>query len=217
MTDEPQPKLRWWQRYLRISMRGLIVLVLVIGGGMGWIVRSARDQLAAVKAIQAAGGNISYQWEWKDGHSLPDGAPWWPKWLADRIGVEYLASVARVEIYFGCTDKEVVHIGRLGQLDTLSLPCSPVSDAGIAELEGLWRLRTLNLWGNTVTDAGLVHLRGLRRLRWLCLDQTAITDRGLKQLADLRNLETLSIENTRVTDLGAAELRRALPGLRIIR
>jgi hypothetical protein len=85
---------------VRFSVRRLIVLVLVIGGGLGWIVRCARDQFAAVKAIEAAGGNVSYRWEWKDGRSVPDGAPWWPKWLSDRIGVEYLTAVARVEIPF---------------------------------------------------------------------------------------------------------------------
>jgi len=55
------------------------VLVLVIGGGLGSIIRSARDQFAAVKAIKAAGGNVSYEWEWKDGRSIPDGTSWWPR------------------------------------------------------------------------------------------------------------------------------------------
>ena len=88
MTDQPHHTSRWWHRSLRFSVRGLIVLVPLTGGGLGWIVRSARDQVAAVKAIEAAGGNVGYQWEWKDGRSVPDGAPWWPKWLSDRIGVE---------------------------------------------------------------------------------------------------------------------------------
>jgi len=217
MTDQPQSYSRWWHRYLRFSMRGLIVLVLVTGGGLGWFVRSARDQYAAVKAIEAARGNVSYQWEWKNGRYIPDGAPWWPKWLSDRIGIEYLASVTCVQFFFNCTDKELVHLGRLNQVDTLSLPGTRITDAGLAHLEGLSRLHTLNLWGNQVTDAGLVHLRGLSRLSWLCLDQTAISDVGLKQLASLRNLETLSVERTRVTEAGVKELQRALPGLRIIR
>ena len=33
-----QSRKRWWQR-LRISIRGLIVVVIVIGGCLGWIVR----------------------------------------------------------------------------------------------------------------------------------------------------------------------------------
>jgi len=192
-------------------------MVLLIGGGLGWFVRSAREQLAAVKAIKAAGGDVSYEWEWNEGRSTPGGAPWWPRWLSNRIGVEYLYSVARVGIFFTCSDKELVHVGRLSHVDTVSVPGTRISDAGLAHLEGLWRLHTLNLWGNKITDAGLVHLRGLSRLRWLCLDQTAVTDLGLKQLVGLRNLETLSVEHTRVTEAGVRELQRALPSLRIIR
>jgi hypothetical protein len=30
MTDQPQPRSRWRRRYVRFSVRGLIVLVLVI-------------------------------------------------------------------------------------------------------------------------------------------------------------------------------------------
>jgi spermidine synthase len=44
-----------WLRRLRFSLRGLIVLVLVIGGGMGWMVHTARDarvQRATVAAIK---------------------------------------------------------------------------------------------------------------------------------------------------------------------
>ena len=193
------------------------MLVLFAGGGAGWIVRNAREQFAAVKAIQAAGGNVTYEWKWKDGRGSLNGAPWWPKWLSDRVGIDYLASVARVDMFFTCTDKDLAHVGCLGRIDTLSLPGTQISDAGLVHLEGLWRLHVLNLWGNNVTDLGLVHLRGLSRLRWLCLDQTAVTDRGLKQLAGLRNLETLSLEHTRVTPAAVAELQRALPGVRVIR
>lgn len=40
----PGPIAHPWRRYLRFSMRGLIVLVLVMGAGLGWFVRSARIQ-----------------------------------------------------------------------------------------------------------------------------------------------------------------------------
>jgi hypothetical protein len=50
---------RPWQRFLRFSVRGLIVVVLVIGVWLGWLVRSARIQREAVAAIRIAGGNVS--------------------------------------------------------------------------------------------------------------------------------------------------------------
>ena len=58
-----------WRRYLRISLRGLIVLVLVFGSALGWIVKRTKVQRAAVAAIERAGGSVNYEWEWKDGWS----------------------------------------------------------------------------------------------------------------------------------------------------
>ena len=46
------PVARPWRRFLRFSVRGLIVLVLVIGVWLGWLVRSARIQREAVAAIR---------------------------------------------------------------------------------------------------------------------------------------------------------------------
>jgi hypothetical protein len=39
------------RRYLSFSLRGLIVLVLAAGAGMGWFVRQARLQREAVAAM----------------------------------------------------------------------------------------------------------------------------------------------------------------------
>ena len=70
-TTLANPVSRPWRRYLRFSVRGLIVLVLVIGGWLGWIVRSARIQRDAVAAIQNAGGVVMYDWEWKNEEGFP--------------------------------------------------------------------------------------------------------------------------------------------------
>jgi hypothetical protein len=49
----------WW-RHLLFSVRGLLVLVLLIGAGLGWTVRNARIQREAVAAIKSAGGGVTY-------------------------------------------------------------------------------------------------------------------------------------------------------------
>jgi hypothetical protein len=79
--------LRPWRRFLRFSVRGLIALVLVIGGGLGWLVRSARIQREAVAANQKVPGSVRYVWEWRNGNGIPGGKPWAPGWLVDLIGV----------------------------------------------------------------------------------------------------------------------------------
>jgi len=49
-----------WRRFLRFSVRWMIVIVLVIGGWLGWLVRNARIQRDAVAAITKAGGDVIY-------------------------------------------------------------------------------------------------------------------------------------------------------------
>jgi hypothetical protein len=52
MTDQLQTIRRPWRRHLRFSVRGLIVLVLVTGGWLGWVARGARIQREAVSAAR---------------------------------------------------------------------------------------------------------------------------------------------------------------------
>ena len=54
---------------LRLSMRGLIIHVLLIGAALGWMVRVVRPALLqrdAVAAIRNGGGRVSYRFEWHD-------------------------------------------------------------------------------------------------------------------------------------------------------
>jgi hypothetical protein len=87
-----------WRRLLRVSVRALIVLVLVIGGGLGCLVHSARVQREAVAAINQAGGCVLYDWNWKDGEWWPDEKPFAPQWIVDRIGVDYFGHPAAAYI-----------------------------------------------------------------------------------------------------------------------
>jgi hypothetical protein len=64
----PQPR--------RLSLRGLIIVVLLAGGLLGWFVRSARIQRQAVAAIEKAGGSVAYEWDFQNGSPIPNGKPW---------------------------------------------------------------------------------------------------------------------------------------------
>jgi WD40 repeat protein len=85
----------------------------------------------------------------------------------------------------------------------------PLTDAGLAALEGLKNLQQLRLAGK-ITDAGLVHLKGLPRLRNLWLDNLPITEAGLQHLKGLR-LEIIGLENTKVSKEAAEKFRQSLP------
>src|SRR5438045_3013968 len=91
MPEQPSPKT--WRHRLRISVRALIVLVLVLGGGLGWIVHRARVQGEAVAAIRRAGGSYYYDWQYTNRKSGPFARPRWPDWLVARIGDDYFGHV----------------------------------------------------------------------------------------------------------------------------
>jgi hypothetical protein len=231
-----KPTPRFWFSYLRLSLLGLIILVLLIGGWLGRVVRSAQVQREAVAAIQRAGGRVEYDWQYDEkGHLDPNGKPWGPKWLVDRVGADCFGNVVRVFLNNGGSDAELFHVGhldRLGLLDLerscvtdaglahlgglpslwwLTLKGTQVDDAGLAGLEGLTRLQSLSLSNTKVSDAGLVHLKGLSSLQDLHLSGTNVSDAGSASLKGMTHLRTLSLGGTKVTDAGLHELQQALP------
>lgn len=70
---------------------------------------------------------------------------------------------------------------------------------------------SLSLNFSRITDAGMENLKGLTSLTSLKLDYTKITDAGLVHLKGLTKLQFLSLSGTKITDAGVAELEKALP------
>jgi hypothetical protein len=212
-----QPTLASWRQWLRISIRGLIVLVLLAGTWLGWMVRSARVQRDAVAAIKKSRGLVQYEWESKNGRRILKGRPWCPEWLVERVGIDYVGRVTYVGFGKRMSDADLVPVGHLRQLERFDLYRSPVTDAGLIHLRGLTRLQRLVLVGSKVSDAGLEHLAGLTGLESLMLTDAPITDAGLVHLKELTKLKELSLAGTAVTDAGVGELQKALPLLRVSR
>lgn len=61
------------------------------------------------------------------------------------------------------------------------------------------------------------YLKGMTSLQRLQLRETSVTDAGLVPLRELTKLEFLGLAKTHVTDAGVADVKRALPNLRIER
>jgi hypothetical protein len=207
----------WWHR-ARLSVRGLIVVVLLIGGGLGWFVRKARIQREAGEALSSRGAFVYYDWQFKDGH-ITDGRPPAPEWLVRRIGVDYFGKIIYVDfpqiVSPIKTGKEPIYLGQTGgcmiTFDTI------VADADLLYLRDLDRLEILNLNNAPIGDAGLAHIMGLSRLRELSLDGTGVTDKGLAYLKGFPRLRTLNLQRTAVTDAGVEALRRTMQDLEIVR
>ena len=100
-TMSAEPVSRPWRRFLRFSVRGLIIIVLVIGGWLGWIVRSARIQRDAVAAIAKTEGVVSYHL------NTATSVSWWPTWLVDRLGIDYFDHFDNVAFLNACSDADL--------------------------------------------------------------------------------------------------------------
>jgi hypothetical protein len=154
-----------------MSVRGLIVLVLVVGVGLGWLVRSARIQREAVAAIKNTGGSVAYNWTFDKGRIIRNASPWAPRWLVNFLGVDYFGHVTAVRLVTSTTktDEPIVQLRRLTQLQRLDLQSMSISDADLSHLRGLTTLSELNLYVTRITDAGLANIHALTNLSKLRL------------------------------------------------
>jgi hypothetical protein len=171
MSSQPDPVPHPWRRFLRFSVRGLIVVVLVVGAWLGRVVHQAHVQRNAVAAIKNAGGSVLYDWECTNGTYPPGGKPWAPNWLVDLIGVDYFGQVDHVD------------------LSVSSIP----SDHLIVQVGRLTRLKSLVLSGPCITDAELAYLKGLTSLEHLVLNNTQVSDAGVNDL--MRGLPSLTVHH----------------------
>jgi hypothetical protein len=181
---------------LRFSVRGLLLLILVIGCGLGWIAwvaRTGQAQRRTVAAIYQAGGWALYDVDWDEGPATITWKPRWPRSIVDRFGIDYFGNVVFINLHDRGNDDVMMQVGRLTHLKQLHRPGLAVTDAGLAHLRRLKKLELLSLKNTRATDAGLAHLKGLEGLKWL------------------------RIAGTRVTDAGVRDLRTALPRVQAIR
>lgn len=106
------------QRF-QFSLRALLVALTLLGVWLGIAVAPAQRQRRAVKAIEALGGSVRYDWQSKEGSSDP--SPNGPTWLRRLVGDDYFQSVECVYL-FGSADetvKTIPHLKRLKGLNTL--------------------------------------------------------------------------------------------------
>jgi hypothetical protein len=85
-----------WRHWLRISVLGQIVLVLIIGAALSRLVHGARLQHDAVATIRKAGGSIYYDWQCLFECCGKKSRDPRPRWLADQLGIDYFGHVKYV-------------------------------------------------------------------------------------------------------------------------
>jgi Leucine-rich repeat (LRR) protein len=202
------PVKRPWYR-VRFSVRAIIILVAVLGCWLGWTVHRARVQRDAVNALTRDDGRgtvVWYDWEYNDGRHIRKAKPPGPRWLVERVGVDYFGSVVRVFLSQHGSDADLIQIGNLDRLKELIFTQSSPTDTGLIQLEGLTRLTYLDLSKSGVSDVGIAHLKRLTGLQWLILKDCPISDAGLAEIRGLTHLVLLGLNGTRITDEGLVHL-----------
>ncbi len=103
-------------------------------------------------------------------------------------------------------------VARLLQLEAIDLSWTDVDDEGISILDGLGELHTLRVCNTLITDGAAPTISGFTQLTSLDLSDTSFSDQGCMQLVSLENLKTLRLAGTSV-EAGSVDVLLALPQL----
>jgi hypothetical protein len=179
--------LRSQRRWLRYSLRTLLMLVTVFGVWLGVKVNQARRQKQAVEALLNLGATVRYAHQRNDAHpsifetdkdlNVPNG-------LRALAGDDFFQSVVSLRFSRPVTDEDLAHLAAFPHLEQLDfyLNGRNVTDAGLANLPRPDRLTSV-----------YADLSGLRKLGTIYLSRTRITGAGLKHLVDLPGLADIHL------------------------
>ncbi len=201
----PRPRRRW----LRLSLRGLMVLVLIIGGVVGWLAHTVRTQRQAIAAVRAAGGSVQINYHWRAMSIGPQGAvladePVLRTWLRRWLGDEWFQHVWNVSLKSGPVDPQMfAALAHFDRLQSINVNGATGIGPGFAKLGGLRHLTSISLISPNADDTVLAGIAKLGSLRRLMLERPDATDGGFARLARLQQLTSLEIHGCpNLTDAG---------------
>ncbi len=194
ITETPaKPRRRW----LRFSLRTLLILVTVSGAVLGWVgweLEQVRKEKEVIAWVIEMGGEIGYRQELsffsKD------------SWFGVRV--------TEADIY-GRRTSNLSMLAKLKNLETLNLCGTKASD--LSPLSELKNLRNLDISYTKAID--LSPLAELENLETLHLTNAEVND--LSPLAEVKNLKALHLRKTQVSDEQVQELEQALPSCDILK
>ena len=103
------------RRFLRFSVRTLLIVLTILCIWLGWKVERARRQREAVAFVHEMGGSVNYDYEVdNDGRFAPNAEPPGPKWLRRQLGVDFFDDVILARL----VEAEVSDITPLSGLET---------------------------------------------------------------------------------------------------
>ena len=89
------------RRFVRFSLRTLLLFMLVVCVALGWKVERTRKQRDTVAWVHQMGGSVVYDYEVDDnGRRVPNAEPPGRKWLRNLLGIDYFDDVVEVDLLF---------------------------------------------------------------------------------------------------------------------
>lgn len=216
---------RWRLPAFRFTLRTLFLVVTAFAIITSWTVcqyKRAREQADAVRQVRKLQGHVAYGYQLSaDGGYKATPNPPGPKWLRERIGIDYFDHPVLIDFwetgyYVGDRKHEFECFADLHYVHTITCFDGPLGPLAIDYLEKMSRLRCLVLERcDFVTDEDIAGLRRLDHLEELRIivgpPYDGFTDQGVKRLHLSRwsNLRLLVLGSPNMTANSIAEIRKA--------
>jgi hypothetical protein len=233
VSGKPSKAVELLRKRLRLSLGAMMIIVLGIGGVLGWVAHRAhvqRDAVAAITTLRRnTRGSVYYDWQFVAGQgdkdAKPRGPKWMrdalgkfdddakprgPKWLRDALGPDVFDTVVNVNIEDDNVDDELLeNVGKLHGVEFVTIQGHAAPDltpSGMAQLRTLSRLKVLSVRGFTDSHGFVAGLTGKIGLRRLWLPEAAVTDDEMATIGGFADLEVLQLDGSNVTDRGFAHV-----------
>ena len=189
-----------------------MLLVLIVGGGIGWKLSQQRLKRQAVEAIRQAGGLVLYDYQFSTDPEVlkrirdvqePSAPGWLRRWLGDDL----FRTVASVRLLKKIKPEVLDSVARLDGLKSLILMDTAGLEDAWTVLGGLNRLEEVVLAGPGVNDQAIQTFGTIVSLRAVHLFNVWVTKEGLGPLARHPGLREFTLGDCQgLTDPGVAEL-----------
>ncbi len=207
--DSPQARARWFRP--RLSIRGLMIFAVVVGVGIGVPLQRARTRRDAVAVVNKA-GRAWYDWQVVSGRTNRNATPPGPKWLRKVVAPELIDTVELVVLDAKRTSDEVMFgLGRLRDVKRIIVngaTTPALTSEGIAQIGKLSQLERITVEGPFDSIAFLPPLLGKPRLHTIWLESAVVSDSDLARLSEMPALEELRVDGRNITVAGFANLAK---------
>ncbi|PQO36577.1 hypothetical protein [Blastopirellula marina] len=195
------------RRWLSFSIRGMLLLILVISVPLAWIGRDlwqSRLEEAVVLRVNRNYGSVTYDYQ-EENLFIPSEPPG-NRLLRSIFGNHLYARVVSIVALNPLGNDTIVKFPDLRSLETLQLGSETLDDEAIEALVQIPKLQRLILKNTEITPQQLHRLAESRSIESIWLEQSCTTDDHLLELQHFPNLSQVQIWDSPATDTGLESL-----------